>query len=80
MLIKTVEISKKGQIALPKEMRETLGSGVLKLVLQDRKVIIEPVEDMADSLKNYAKPVDLEQAKEGAWTEAVRKKFLPASD
>ncbi|OAQ21852.1 AbrB/MazE/SpoVT family DNA-binding domain-containing protein [Thermosulfurimonas dismutans] len=75
MLIKTVKVSQKGQITLPKEMREALGSEVLRLVLRDRKVIIEPVEDLAGSLKEYAKPVDLTKAKEEAWTEAVREKF-----
>ncbi|OAQ19783.1 AbrB/MazE/SpoVT family DNA-binding domain-containing protein [Thermosulfurimonas dismutans] len=75
MIVKTVKISKKGQITLPKEMREALGSGVLKLVLHDRQVIIEPVEDLAASLKKYAKRVDLDQVRKEAWTEAVREKF-----
>lgn len=36
MLIKTVKVSQKGQITLPKEMREALGSEVLRLVLRDQ--------------------------------------------
>ena len=75
MIVKTVKISKKGQITLPKEMREALGAGVLKLVLRDRQVIIEPVEDLAASLKKYAKRVDLDQVRKEAWTEAVREKL-----
>jgi len=80
MIVKTVKISRKEQITLPKEMREALGVGVLKLVLRDRKVIIESEEDLAGSLKKYAKPIDLDEAREDTWTEAVRRKFLPASD
>ncbi len=75
MFIKTVKISRKGQITLPRQIREALGSKVVKLVLKGRTVVIEPVEDLAGSLKKYAKPISIEEAKEKAWTEAVREKF-----
>ncbi|HHI97845.1 MAG TPA: AbrB/MazE/SpoVT family DNA-binding domain-containing protein [Thermodesulfatator atlanticus] len=75
MLVKTIKISKKGQITLPKEIRKALGTEVLKVTLQGRQVILEPLEDLAGALKEYARPVNLDQAKEEAWTEVVREKY-----
>ncbi|WP_297058796.1 AbrB/MazE/SpoVT family DNA-binding domain-containing protein [Thermosulfurimonas sp.] len=74
MVVKTVKVSRKGQITLPKKIREALGSGVLRLILEDRRVIIEPVEDLAGSLKKYAQP-QRELSKEEVWAEVVREKF-----
>ena len=74
MVVKTVKVSRKGQITLPKEIREALGSGVLRLILEDRRVIIEPVEDLAGSLKKYAQ-TKRKFSKEEMWAEVVREKF-----
>jgi AbrB family looped-hinge helix DNA binding protein len=69
---KISKISSKGQITLPKTVRERLGSKFVRLISDDGGVRIEPVEDVAGSLKRYAKNyVTIEEAREGAALAAV---------
>jgi AbrB family looped-hinge helix DNA binding protein len=64
---KISKISSKGQITLPKSVRERLGSKLVRLISDDDGVRIEPVRDVAGSLKQYAKNyVTIEEAREGA--------------
>jgi len=64
---KVSKISSKGQITLPKSVRERLGSEFVRLISDDEGVRIEPVRDVAGSLKRYAKSyVTIEEAREGA--------------
>lgn len=50
----TLKISKKGQITLPKYIREALGSERVKITLVNHHVRIEAVKSVAGSLKQYA--------------------------
>jgi AbrB family looped-hinge helix DNA binding protein len=64
---KIAKISSKGQITLPKSVRQRLGSKFVRLISDAEGVRIEPVEDLAGSLKRYAKNyVTVEEAREGA--------------
>ena len=64
---KVAKISSKGQITLPKAVRDRLGSNLVRLVSDDQGVRIEPVRDVAGSLSSYAKTyVTIEEAREGA--------------
>ncbi|MFZ1109955.1 MAG: AbrB/MazE/SpoVT family DNA-binding domain-containing protein [Rhodomicrobium sp.] len=64
---KVAKISSKGQITLPKAVRDRLGSEFVRLVSDDKGVRIEPVRDAGGSLKRYAKGyVPLDEAREGA--------------
>lgn len=68
----TLKISKKGQITLPKYIRQALGSERIRLVLLDGQVRIEPVKSVAGSLREYAKPgVDLTQETALAWDAVI---------
>ncbi|MGO9174471.1 MAG: AbrB/MazE/SpoVT family DNA-binding domain-containing protein [Rhodomicrobium sp.] len=70
---KVSKISSKGQITLPKSVRERLGSEFVRLISDDEGVRIEPVRDVAGSLKRYAKSyVTIEEAREGASQDAAR--------
>ncbi len=61
------KISSKGQITLPKAIREKLGSSLVRIVASDDGVRIEPVRDLGGSLKAYAKfYVPIEEAREEA--------------
>ena len=65
---KTAKISSKGQITLPKRVREYLSSDVVRVVIEDGKVEILPVPDLGGSLKNYAERyVPLDEVREQAW-------------
>jgi AbrB family looped-hinge helix DNA binding protein len=64
---KVAKISSKGQITLPKSVRDRLGSKLVRVISDGEGVRIEPVRDVAGSLKAYAKSyVTLEEAREGA--------------
>jgi AbrB family looped-hinge helix DNA binding protein len=64
---KVAKISSKGQITLPKAVRDRLGSNLVRVISDDAGVRIEPVRDVAGSLSRYAKTyVTIEEAREGA--------------
>jgi AbrB family looped-hinge helix DNA binding protein len=64
---KVSKISSKGQITLPKAVRDRLGSQLVRLISDESGVRIEPVRDVAGSLRRYAKNyVTLDEAREGA--------------
>jgi len=72
---KTVKISSKGQITLPRQAREALGSDVVRLVIQEGELRILPVRDLAGALHRYAgESMSYPEAREAAWSEAVRDK------
>ncbi len=64
---KVAKISSKGQITLPKAIRERLGSDLVRLVMDNGGVRIEQVREVAGSLSRYAKrTVGIDEAREGA--------------
>ena len=72
---RVVRISPKGQITLPKEIRDLLHSDLVSIVANDEAVRIEPVRDLAGSLSQYAKTsLGPEEVRETAWAEAMREK------
>jgi len=76
MLEKLVKVSSKGQITLPKAVRDLLQTDVVRIVVEAGKVRIEPVRDVGGSLHQYAKQyVPLEKAREQAWEGAIRDKY-----
>jgi AbrB family looped-hinge helix DNA binding protein len=52
---KTLKISSKGQITLPKAVRDLLREDIVVIVSDDKGVRIEPLSRVAGSLKRYAK-------------------------
>ena len=76
MISKVVKVSKKGQITLPREVREKLGTEVVRIVARGNDVRIEPVKELGGSLKKYSskKYIPLKKAREKAWKEVVSEK------
>ena len=65
---KTAKLTQKGQITLPKKVRDFLGSNVIKVVIENGQVRLEPLKDLAGSLNQYAKEyIPFEEARERAW-------------
>jgi AbrB family looped-hinge helix DNA binding protein len=61
------KISSKGQITLPKAVRQRLGSDLVRLISDENRARIEPVRDVGGSLRRYAKAyATIEEAREGA--------------
>ena len=82
MLTKYVKISKKGQIAIPKKIREKLKSDILEIEYSDGNVVLKPVETvltLGKSLQKYAKNAAekkrLNKESDEAWENHVKEKF-----
>ena len=66
---KTAKITAKGQITLPKVVRDLLRSDLVRIVVDDDAVRLEPVEGVGGALSRYAKRyIPMEEAREKAWS------------
>jgi len=78
MTTAAVKITRKGQVTIPKEIREKLKSNAVYFEIEDDTVMVKPVRDAAGSLSEYAgniKPgVSMKQMKDRVWEVAVREK------
>jgi AbrB family looped-hinge helix DNA binding protein len=78
MTTAAVKITRKGQVTIPKEIREKLKANAVYFEVEDDTVMVKPVRDAAGSLREYAgnvKPgASMRQVKEKAWEVAVREK------
>jgi len=73
-IVKTVKISSKGQITLPKEIRERLREQVIQVIADEKGVRLEPVVSLAGALRKYAKTyIPFEQARDYAWMEETKR-------
>lgn len=69
------KISSKGQITLPKYIREELGVDRVRIIIEDHQVRIDPVRELGGSLNEFARKEILpEREKELAWEAAVKEK------
>ena len=72
---KTLKVSSKGQITLPRLVREMLGSEYVRIVIEDSHVHIRPVAQVAGALSRYARRGrKVKNEADRAWTEVVREK------
>jgi len=78
MTTSAVKITRKGQVTIPKEIREKLRTNAVYFEVENDIVVVKPVRDAAGSLREYAgnvKPgVSMKQMREKAWQEAIREK------
>lgn len=69
---KTVKVTKKGQVTIPRNIRNLLNSDVVEFVVIDGNIVVKPVESVAGSLKSYAKKyIPLKDIREKVWEEVV---------
>lgn len=67
-IVKTLKLSSKGQVTLPKIMRDALGSEFVLVSMDNGRIVMEPFPDLAGSLKAYARPdLSHDEAVELAW-------------
>lgn len=78
MTTAAVKITRKGQVTIPKEIREKLKASTVYFEVEDDVVMVKPVRDAAGALREYARNVkpgaSLRQIKDRAWEGAVREK------
>ncbi|MDP3111310.1 MAG: AbrB/MazE/SpoVT family DNA-binding domain-containing protein [Thermodesulfovibrionales bacterium] len=79
MTTAAVKITQKGQVTIPKEIREKLKASAVYFEVEDDTVMVKPVRDAAGSLSEYAgnvKPVaSMRRMKDKAWEVAVHEKI-----
>ena len=75
----TAKITSKGQVTIPKDIRDILKSSIIKFNIKDGKVEIEPVKEIAGSLKKYTKNVkkySFAEERETAWQSIYQSSWL----
>jgi len=74
-----VKITEKGQITIPREVRNILKSNLISFIVVDGVVTIQPIRDVGGALNAYAQnatpKVSFRKEKETAWEDAIREKF-----
>jgi AbrB family looped-hinge helix DNA binding protein len=78
MTTAAVKITKKGQVTIPKEIRERLKTSTIYFDIVDDTIMVKAVRDAAGSLHAYAKNVKpgtpMKQIKEKAWEAVAHEK------
>ncbi len=78
MTTPAVKITRKGQVTIPKEIREKLKANAVYFEVEDDTIVVKPVKDAAGSLSEYAKNVkpgaSMKHLKERAWETAIHEK------
>lgn len=78
MTTQSVKITKKGQVTIPKEIRDRLNATAVYFEVVEGDIVLRAVRDVGGALSKYAsnaKPaVSMKQMKDKAWTEAVYEK------
>jgi len=74
-----VKITEKGQITIPREVRNILKSNLISFIVMDGVVTIQPLRDVGGALYAYSQNAPPKGAfrkeKETAWEDAIREKF-----
>jgi bifunctional DNA-binding transcriptional regulator/antitoxin component of YhaV-PrlF toxin-antitoxin module len=78
MITAPQKITRKGQVTLPKKIREVLKSDLIAFEAEGESVSVIPIREVGGTLSRYAlkgksKP-DFRNLKAQAWEEAVREK------
>lgn len=75
MLTNVSRLTKKGQLTLPKKIRDKLNSDAVVFEIVDDKVILRPVRSVAGALRKYAKGlIPFGKARERAWEEVAHER------
>lgn len=76
-MLTTAKITKKGQVTIPRKIRDRLDSQIVEFAIVGNDIIVRPVKSVAGSLRSYAKrgTVTFKEAREKAWDEVVRERY-----
>jgi bifunctional DNA-binding transcriptional regulator/antitoxin component of YhaV-PrlF toxin-antitoxin module len=70
----TVKITSKGQVTLPKVIRDVLKTNIISFELQNNEIKVKPVNNVAGSLKGFQKDISFQEAREIAWNAHINEK------
>jgi AbrB family looped-hinge helix DNA binding protein len=71
-----VKITRKGQVTIPRKIRDRLATEVVEFDIINDEVVLRPLISVAGSLRDHAKKqaVSFEKARDKAWDSVVREK------
>ncbi len=77
----TAKITRKGQVTIPKEMRDILQSDVVEFEkMGNDEIVIKPVKSVGGALKKYTKKyVPLKEVKNKVWEGAAHDRVRKAT-
>ena len=68
----TAKITSKGQVTIPKKIRDIINSNIIEFKLVKNDIIIKPVESVSGALSKYAKGhIPFKKARDLAWKKAT---------
>lgn len=68
----TAKITSKGQVTIPKRVRDVLESNTVEFIISDDTVIVRPVRSVGGALAKYAaKHVPLKKVRDKVWEEVA---------
>ena len=71
----TAKITKKGQVTIPRKIREKFNSEVIEFDILEGGVMIRPVRSVAGSLNSYTKKmIPFKEEREKAWDEIIQER------
>ena len=75
----TAKITKKGQVAIPAKFRKKLKTNIVKIKMEEGKVIIEPCRKLGGIFYKYAikdKPIEeIMKMEKGVFVDAIKEKY-----
>jgi len=75
----TAKITKKGQVTIPAKFRKKLKTSVVKIKMEESKVIIEPYRKLGGIFHKYAikdKPIEeIMKMEKEAFVDAIKEKY-----
>lgn len=81
-MVITAKITRKGQVTIPRKIREILNSQVVEFEIVGNSVVMKPVKSVAGSLSSYADKTlgSFREVREKAWDKAVRERYGKKTD
>jgi AbrB family looped-hinge helix DNA binding protein len=76
------KISQKGQIAIPKKIRDQLDTDILEIEMKEKQIILRPINSIIEiggSLNKYSRElINREKKEKTVWENHVKEKFDPS--
>jgi len=68
----TAKITSKGQVTIPKKVRDVLESNTVEFIISEDSVIVKPVKSVGGALAKYAtKHVPMREVRKKVWKEVA---------
>jgi AbrB family looped-hinge helix DNA binding protein len=67
----TAKVTSKGQVTIPKKIRDILDSEIVEFEVENERVVLRPVKRVAGKLKSYSNPGRIPE-EASAWRNSAR--------